>query len=144
MKLHLTVKCCADVDCRDGCWRGCTCPQTAWCQEALELPNQGWGGWTWKEPPPQGWESPRHIPPAQLHSLDIWNITQNDITWSLIIKNTCFKTGSWWLIDSPVRHCSRLLINELLRGRDKHADCAWCREKTSFCRTYKEKILVME
>lgn len=58
-----------------------------------------------------------------------------------IIKNTCFKTGRCWLIDSPVRHCSRLLINKLLGCRNKHADCAWRREKASFCRNYKGSIL---
>lgn len=55
---------------QDGYWSGCTCPQTAWCQEALEQPNQGWGGWTWRERPQPGPESPRRIPPARPHSLD--------------------------------------------------------------------------
>lgn len=54
----------------------------------------------------------------------------------LNIRMACFRY-SCVLIHPPVRHCGRLLIDELLGCRDKHADCAGCREQAGLCRTYK-------
>lgn len=56
----------------------------------------------------------------------------------LNISTTCFQDRySCGLIHPPVRHCGRLLVDELLRCRDEHADCARCREQTGLCWTYK-------
>lgn len=49
------------------------------------------------------------------------------------------KRHSCGLMHPPVRHCGWLLIDELLRRGDKHADCAGCREQAGLrwtCRGY--------
>lgn len=111
--------------------RCCTCPQTAWCRAAWEQPDQGSGGWTWRERSQRGQASPHHIPPAPLRSPD----TYKTLKRCQVRHKDVLSPRSYWMIHSPVRHGGGLLVDELLRCRHKHAHCARRWEETCLCRT---------
>lgn len=111
MKVNLLWNCCVDGDCRAFTGTALmysTCPRTALCREAWEQPSQDWGGRTWRGRPLPGPGSPRHIPPAQLHSHDTWVNTSEPqrsvrilglTSWeSTIIPASMLVTClTWWL-----------------------------------------------